>query len=452
MRIFLSRLIFLCLIITVNLTVSKAQEQLVIDRVVCKVGDKIILQSDIENQVLQFMAQGMGTREDLRCEVLNELMVQKLLLTQAEIDSIEVGLNQVESELSRRLNYFIRQIGSQQKLEEFYNKSILEIKEDFRPLIEEQIKTQMMQGNIVSGIDASPKDVKKFYNDLDKDSIPMINAKYEIQQICVYPPKNTDARNESREKLLEIRQRIIDGERFSTLAVLYSEDPGSARRGGELGFRTRDELDPAFSKAAFSLSDDGGISRIVESEFGFHIIQLIAREGEQVNVRHILIVPKIKTEQKVIARNKLDSISELIRLDSIKFERAAIKFSEDEVSRLNKGYMLNPNTTSNQFELEELIREEYNVIKDLKIGELSEPFESKDSKGKTVFKIVKISKIIEAHKANLKEDYEMIKNMSISINQQETFLNWLKEKKAKTYIYIDKSVLDCDFLKDGWLK
>jgi peptidyl-prolyl cis-trans isomerase SurA len=451
MRISLLRLIFISLIISISATISNGQEQ-IIDRVVCKVGDKIIMQSDVENQVLQFMAQGFGKRSELKCDVLSELMVQKLLLTQAEIDSIQVGINQVESELSRRLNYFIRQIGSQQKLEEFYNKSILEIKEDFRPLIEEQIKTQMMQGEIVSQLDASPKDVKKFYNDLDKDSIPMVNAKYEIKQICVYPPKNNVTKNESREKLLEIRQRIIDGERFSTLAVLYSEDPGSARRGGELGFRTRDEYDPAFAKTAFSLKDDGGISRIVESEYGFHIIQLIAREGDQVNVRHILVIPKIKIEQKLIAKTKLDSVSNLIRLDSINFEKAALKFSEDEQSKFNKGYMLNQANTSTQFELEELIKEEYNVIKDLKLGEVSEPFESQDSKGKTVFKIAKVSKVIDAHKANLKEDYSLIENMTIISKQQNAFETWLKEKKAKTYIYVDKSFFDCEFLKDGWIK
>lgn len=451
MRIPLLRLTLICIFLIAGLTNTKSQEK-VIDQVVAKVGNKIILQSDIENQVLQYMAQGMGAKSNLRCEVLQELMIQKLLITQAEIDSLEVGFNQVESELNRRLNYFVRQIGSQQKLEEFYKKSILEIKEDFRPLIEEQIKAQMMQGNIVSGIDVSPKDVEKFHNRLPEDSIPMVNAKYKIQQISVYPPENAETRNEAREKLLNIRKRIIDGERFSTLAVLYSQDPGSARRGGELGFRTRDELDPAFAKAAFSLSDDGGVSRIVESEFGFHIIQLIAREGEQANVRHILIIPKVKIEQKVSAKNKLDSIKTLIESDSLSFELATQKYSEDEESRFNKGLMLNPMNTSNQFELEELIREEYVIVKDLKVKELSKPFESKDSKGKTVFKIVKINEVLEAHRANLKEDYELLKNMAVGTNQQEAFEKWLKDKKAKTYIYVDRSFYDCKFLEDGWLK
>jgi peptidyl-prolyl cis-trans isomerase SurA len=452
MRISLSRILFLCLILTAVSFVGRAQEPQMIDQIVSKVGDKIILQSDIENQVLQYMAQGYGNKSEMKCNVLSELMVQKLLLTQAELDSIEVGMNQIESELSRRLNYFIRQVGSQEKLEEFYNKSLIEIKEDFRPLIEEQIKTQMMQGNIVSSIDASPKEVRRFYNDFEEDSIPLVNAQYEIKEITLYPPKNEKARNESREKLLEIRKRIIDGERFSTLSVLYSEDPGSARRGGELGFRTRDELDPAFAKAAFSLNDDGGISRIVESEYGFHIIQLIAREGEQVNVRHILIIPKLRTEQKVAIKNKLDTIVTEINSNNLSFENAALKYSQDDQSRFNKAYMINPATTSTKFELENLIKQEYNVVKDLKEGEISEPFESVDSKGKAVFKVIKVSNIIEAHRANLKEDYELIKNMAIFEIQQEVFEKWLDEKKAKTYIYVDKSSHNCEFLEEGWLK
>ena len=453
MKIYLSRLIFLCLIFISLTNVSISQEQLIIDRIVSKIGDKVILQSDIENQVLQYMAQGYkGGKANIKCEVLNDLMVQKLLLTQAELDSIQVGYNEVESEISNRLNYFVRQIGSEKKLEEFYNKSMLEIKEDFRPLIEEQIKTQKMQRDIVSGIDISPKDARKFYNSLKKDSIPMVNTQYEISQILIYPPKNEIARNEAREKLLNIRQRIIDGERFSTLAVLYSEDPGSSRRGGELGFRTRDELDPAFAKAAFILNNDGGISRIVESEYGFHIIQLIAKEGNQANVRHILIIPKIEIEQKIIAKNKLDSIANLIKSDSLSFKTAALVFSKDEQSKYNNGIMVNPLNTSTKFELEELIKEEYNVITKLKIGDISEPFETIDNDGKVAFKVVKISNITEAHRANLNDDYELIENMALMNNQQSVFEDWIIEKKQKTYIYVDEYFLNCEFIKDGWIK
>ncbi|MFC2152361.1 peptidylprolyl isomerase [Bacteroidota bacterium] len=452
MKITFSKQVLLVFLFIFSVNVVRSQDKLMLDRIVATVGDKIILQSDIENQVLQFISQGYPTTANVDCEVLQQLLIQKLLLTQAELDSIEVGMTRVESELERRLMYFVRQIGSEKKLEEFYNKSILEIKEDFRPLIEEQLKTQMMQSSLVSGLDASPKSVQKFYKSLPEDSIPMINTQYQINQILVYPAQNEDARNEAREKLLNLRQRIIDGERFSTLAVLYSEDPGSARRGGEIGFRSRDELDPEFAKAAFRLSDDGGISRIVESEYGFHIIQLIARESNQVNVRHILIIPKVNIEDKIVAKNKLDSISNLIKLDSISFRDAALKFSEDEQSRLNEGLMVNPMYASTKFSLDELPPFEYNIIKNLKLKELSEPFESVDENGKTVFKVIRIKNEFESHRANLKDDYELIEQMSLMGKQQEVVENWIEDKKMRTYIHIDESFLKCEFLKDGWVK
>jgi len=429
-----------------------AQERLVADRVIANVGDKIILQSDVENQVIQLRAQGYQGKEDIKCDIFEELLVQKLLLIQAELDSIQIGVNQVDSELEARLNYFIRQIGSQEKLEEFYNKSMIEIKEDFRPLIREQILTQTMQRNLVIGVKVSPKEVEEFYKNLPEDSIPMVNTHYQINQIAVYPPEDEKARADAREKLLNIRERIINGERFSTLAVLYSEDPGSARRGGELGFRTSDELDPEFAKAAFRLTDDGGVSRIVESEYGFHIIQLISKQGNQVNVRHILITPKVDIEQKIKAKNRLDSIANLIKNDSLSFTSAALRFSEDEQSRLNDGLMVNPRNSSTKFDLEELPKAEYNVVKDLKIGEISDPFETVDDKGKTIFKIIKISEKIEAHKANFKDDYEMIEEIAIMQKQQRKFEEWLKERKKKTYIHIDDSFINCKFLENGWIK
>ena len=309
-----------------------------------------------------------------------------------------------------------------------------------------------MQRNLVSGVKVSPKEVEAFYKKLPKDSIPMVNTHYQINQIAVYPPEDEISRAEAREKLLNIRERIINGERFSTLAVLYSEDPGSARRGGELGFRTRDELDPEFAKAAFRLTDDGGVSRIVESEYGFHIIQLISKQGNQVNVRHILITPKVDIQQKIIAKNKLDSIANLIRNDSITFTNAALRFSEDEQSRLNDGLMVNPMNSSTRFDLEELPKAEYNIVKDLEKGEISEPFETIDDKGKSIFKIIKIAKKIDAHKANLKEDYEMIEEIAVMQKQQQNFEEWLEESKKKTYIHIDDSFINCKFLENGWIK
>jgi len=451
MRISFFKQFILSILLVSTIKFATGQE-LMIDRVVATVGDKIILQSDIENQVLQYLSQGITSTSALKCEVLEELMIQKLLLTQAEIDSVEVGLSRVETELDRRLMFFVRQIGSEKKLEEFYGKSLLEIKEDFRPLIEEQLTTQMMQSEIIAGINASPKAVQKYYKTLKEDSIPLINTQYEINQILVYPAQNDEARNAVREELLNLRQRIIDGERFSTLAVLYSEDPGSARRGGELGFRSKNELDPEFAKAAFRLKDDGGISRIVESEFGFHIIQLISKESNQVNVRHILKIPKVDIKQKIIARNKLDSIRGLLNADNLSFKSAAVRYSEDEQSKLNDGLMINPMNASTKFELDALPPQEFNVIKDLKVGEISNAFESVDNNGKIVYKIVRINKIIDSHRANLENDYELIEQMAVMDKQQDLIENWVEEKRSKTYIHLDKSFINCTFLKEGWIK
>jgi peptidyl-prolyl cis-trans isomerase SurA len=427
------------------------QNRQMVDQVVAIVGDKIILQSDIENQVLQFLAQGYKPQGEVKCEILEELLAQKLLLTQAEIDSIDVGINRVEAELEDRLMYFIRQIGSEKKLEEYYNKSILEIKEDFRPLIREQLLTQMMQREIVAGISITPKEVNRFFKDIASDSIPMVNTQYEIQQIVIHPKPSEESRSAAREKLLGLRQRIQDGERFSTLAVLYSQDPGSARKGGELGFRTKEELDPEFAKAAFSLKDDG-VSRIVESAFGFHLIQLVAKEGNLANVRHILIKPVIEIDVKIKAMNKLDSISTLLRLDSLKFSQAAVAFSEDEESKFNDGVMVNPSNSSMKFELDELPQEMFNVVQKLKLGELSNPFESADEKGDVVYKIIKIKRIIEPHKINVKDDYEKVEQMALSKKQQERLINWVEEHKMKTYIHIDDTFVKCEFLKKGWIK
>ncbi len=452
MKISFFKQVLLSLIVVFVVKISIGQEKVMIDRIVANVGDKIILQSDIENQVLQMISQGYKLESGVDCEVLQQLLIQKLFLTQAELDSIVVSNSQVESELEGRLTYFIRQMGSEKKLEEFYNKSIIEIREDFRPLIEEQMKTQAMQRSLFAGIDASPKIVGKFYKSLPKDSIPMINTQYEINQILIYPSENIEARNEAREKLLGLRKRIIDGERFSTLAVLYSEDPGSSRKGGELGLRMKEELDPEFAKAAFRLNDDGGISRIVESAFGFHICQLISKESNQVNVRHILIIPKINIAQKTEAKTRLDSISNQIKSDSISFEKAALWYSKDERSRLNDGLMVNPQNASTRFMLDELAAKEFDVVKDLKVNEISQPFESRDENGKMVFKIVKIKNKIETHRANLKEDYEQIKQMAILEIRQTTMESWIQEKKRKTYIHIDDSFIKCEFLEDGWIK
>jgi len=429
---------FLLLFIT---TITFGQNKVLIDQVVATVGDKKILQSDIENQMLQLRARRYSS-SNLECEVFKDLISQKLLLIQAEKDSINVSSNQIESELERRIQYFVRQIGSQQALEEYYNKTMPEIKQDLREMLQEQMMTQKMKRQLVTDIDISPKEVKTFYKDLSEDSIPMIDEKVQINQIVRYPEETEKAESKAREELLKLRKRILDGERFSTLARLYSDDPATSRNGGELGLRSEEELDPAFADAAMRLQE-GEVSSIVESAYGLHIIKLINREGEQFNVRHILKTPEVSYKQKQKVLNKLDSIARIIRKDEYSFEKAALKFSQDKKYRLNGGLLVNPQDASNEFKLEQLASADYEAIKDLKEGEISEPFEAQDENGQTVFKIVKLKDNIPSHKANLKSDYDVIKKLAEQQKQQQIIQEWLEKKQNSTYIRIDKSLRDC---------
>jgi len=428
-----------------------AQEEIV-DQVVAVVGDNIVLQSDVENQVLQIRSQGALTpRNQLRCEVLEDLLAQKLLLNQAQVDSIEVTSSQVEMDLDRRLQMFISQVGSAENLEAYYNKSILEIKDDFRELVRDQLLTEQMQREIAGELTITPSEVKSFYNSIPPDSLPLINSQIMISQIVKNPPFREQTKFEVREKLLNLRKRIIEGESFVTLAVLYSEDVGSAPKGGELGFRNRSDFVQEFADAAFSLKENT-VSPIVETEFGFHIIQLIARRGDQINVRHILMRPKIQPEEILEAKNFLDSLANLVRNDSLSFEMAARYFSEDELSSVNGGIVINPITGNTKFEMEQLHPSVVQAIRDLKIGEISESFQSVDESGNTVFKIVKIKSRSNPHPANLKEDYAILHDMAKAEKQQEEFLEWIMDKQKTTYIKVNPPFRTCNFASEGWLK
>lgn len=419
-----------------------SQNKVLVDQIAARVGDKKILQSDIENQILQLKARRYSS-SDIECEVFQDLLAQKLLLIQAEKDSLEVSANQINSQLERRLQYFIRQTGSQKKLEEHYNKSMPEIRQDLREMLKEQILTQKMKRQLVSGIDISPSEVKSFYKNLPKDSIPMVDEKVQINQIIKYPEETEESEARAREELLELRKRILDGEKFSTLARLYSDDPATARKGGELGLRSAEELDPAFSDVAFGLQE-GEVSGIVESSYGFHVLKLINREGDQVNVRHILKTPEVSFKQKQKTKSKLDSIARLIRSDKISFERAALKFSEDRRYRLNGGLLVNPKDASHEFKLDQLQSSDYEAIKDLKAGEISGSFEAKDEKGHTIYKIIRLKDKISSHRANLKEDFEVIRKLAKQREQQRKIQNWLNKKQQSTYIHIDEDFRHCE--------
>lgn len=433
------------------LTGQSVNAQFVVDRVLGVVGSEKILLSDVEQELLRMQMQGATSSGDMKCQIFEEQMIHKLLLHQAAIDSIEVAPSMVESEMERRLRYFINQIGSEAALEKYFNKTMSQIRADLRVSIKEGLLAQQVQSKIVENVTVTPSEVRRFYRDTPKDSLPIIPDQYEVRQIVMYPPATEEAKFAVREQLLDIRERVLKGERFATLAVAYSEDRATATRGGELGFMTRDQLVKSFADVAFSLRE-GQVSQIVETEYGFHIIQMIERRNDQVNVRHILMRPSYTPEQLLSSQNKLDSISNLIKADSLTFRQAAQRFSEDVNTRLSGGLMINPYTNTSLFEREHFLPADFYVIRNLKPGEISQPFESRDEHANLVYKIVMISQFIPQHVANLDDDYAIIQQMTKMGKQHEVFMDWVKSKVKTTYVRIDPSYRNCRFEMEGWVR
>lgn len=437
------------IVLLIGQTLAFGQNK-VLDEVVAVVGDRIILDSDIEKQAIQYRQQGYYSGGNIKCEVLEEQLYQKMLLNQAEIDSIEVTESEVESEMQRRIQYFISQLGSEQKLEEFYGKSIVEIKEEFRPMIADQIKSQRMQSELTKDVDITPTEVRNFYNTIPEDSLPLINTKLQIQQIVKYPEISEVEVLEVKERLQKFKERIEKGERFATLAALYSEDEGTAAKGGKLGYVGRGDLVPEFAAVAFKL-EKGQISRIVKTEYGYHIIELIDRKGEKINVRHILLKPEVKAEEKVKAQKFLDSLRNEVINDTLTWTEAARMYSEDPDTRTNAGLLINYQDGSSHFEKNQVEPSIAYAIKDLDPGDISKPFEAEDDKGKTVYKIVRIKSRKKAHTANMQDDYQAIQEMALR-EKKETFVeDWIEQKHESTYIRIVDKYKDCTF-KYKWLK
>jgi peptidyl-prolyl cis-trans isomerase SurA len=448
MKIFFTLTLIFALITSV--LPVQAQIGKVLDEVAAVVGDKIILKSFIEEQRVQMLRQRYYSDKDLRCEIMEDQLYTKLLTTQAELDSVEVSDRDVESELDRRLAYFINQLGSEQKVEEFFEKTILEIKEEFRLTIRDQMISQRMQQEITKDIKVTPTEVRRFYEELPKDSIPVIPTTFEFQHITRYPKIDELEILAVKTRLEEFKERISKGENFATMAVLYSADLNSAKRGGELGYVGRGDLVPEFATVAFKLQK-GEVSRIVKTEYGYHIIQMIDRKGEKINVRHILLTPKIKPEEKVSSRTFLDSVRNLILADTMKFEDAVAKFTDDKETRNGGGFILNMTNNSIRFEQTQVDPSIAFAIKDKPEGFITEPFEAIDQNNKTVFKIVKIRKKIESHPANLSDDYQHIQEMALNKKREEHIGIWIKEKRSTTYIRVGSDYHKCDF-QYPWIK
>ena len=425
---------------------SFAQKE--IDGVRAIIGNEIILTSDIETQYQQYLAQGYTNRGEIKCRIIEDLLYQNLLLNQAKIDSLEISEQEIDSELEKRIRYFIGQVGSKEKLEKFYGKSIIEIKSEFRDLINDQLRSQRMQGSITAGVKVTPSEVKIYFNSLPKDSLPMIEAEVEISQIVIKPEISNQEKDRIKNKLLSFKERITNGEDFKVLATLYSDDPGSAKNGGELGFVGRGDLVPAFEAAAYKLKGDE-ISKIIKSEFGYHIIQLIERRGEQINVRHILLKPKVSSTQLMETKGQIEKVAKQISNGEITFEKAALDFSDDE-SKNNEGLFINPNSGSSMFIMKDLDPAIYFVIEKMAKGEISAPIIMQSEDGQKAYRIVKLRKKTIAHTANLIEDYDKIRNVALQEKKQKTINKWLEEKIAKTYIKLEAELRDCTF-NNKWI-
>ena len=431
-----------------------ANSQVLVESVAAIVGNEVIYLSDLENAISDLRRNGNKTPVDqLKCSVFQELLVSKLFMDQARIDSIKVTDDAVEGDLNMRMNDAIRTAGSEEALVAYFKKSMIEIKRDIKKTLLEQQVVGEVQNKISKNLTITPAALKKFYNSLPKDSLPVVPAKYELSIIQIDPPDNEDNKAEARQKLLDIRSQILAGKSFNVLAIMYSEDTESAKTGGEIGFRVRGELEKPYADAAFSLTKNT-VSKIVESKYGFHIIQLIDRKGDMVNTRHILIRPKVKPEQSKTAMTKLDSLANLIRIDSIKFEKAALRFSTHKDSRINGGKLVstNPSSRITWFTLEELNHEMYIKVREMKVGEISDPFKTTDENNNEVFRIVKLDNILPAHSANLKDDYQNLYDAALVKERAQVFDRWVKNKIGITYIKISEEFKDCDFLQKGWLK
>jgi len=428
----------------------------VIDEVVWVVGDEAILKSDVESERLNAQYEGRKFDGDPYCIIPEQLAVQKLFLHQAELDSVEVTEQEVLTELEWRINYIIDQIGSKEKMEEYYNKTSTQIREMIRENIRNEKTVRKMQQEIIGDIKIVPADVRRYFKNLPQDSIPYVPTQVEVQIVTLEPKIPQEEIERVKKALRDYTEQITKGEiAFSTLARLYSEDEGTRRRGGELGFMGRGQLVPEYANVAFNLQDPDKISKIVESEFGFHIIQLIEKRGDRINTRHILLKPKVEEKDMEASLLRLDSIAKDIRNAKFTFDEAASFLSHDKDTRNNHGLMANPASGTARFEMQELAQVSQEVAKTvegLNVGEVSEPFTMINNKGKEICAIVKLKSRIEGHKATITEDYQRLKSVVQAKLGEEKLEKWIKDKQKSTYVRINENWVKCDFKYPGWVR
>ena len=426
----------------------------VIDKSVALIGNDIVMLSEIEAEAQMERARGLAVDKTARCEILENFLVSKLFLTQARLDSLVVNDAQVSAMLEQRMNEVVMTLGGEQKTEEYFGKPLYKLRQEWQSALSDQSLIQEMQRNVAQDVPkVTPSDVKKYVEETPAEDLPMVSTKYRIRQIGLYPDKEA-AELAVKEQLVGLRERIVNGERFSTLARLYSQDPGSVAKGGELGMASKSIFWPAFSDAAMSLKV-GQVSQVVETPDGFHIIQLIEREGDKFNARHILIKPQYTSEDRSRAFQRLDSIRNLVVEEKISFADAARSFSEERHSATSGGLMADEYSGSSYFEKDQLKPADYNVLRNMQEGDVSEPFESLDNEGRngnTIYKILYLERVIPAHVATFQEDYNTLLEEVNQKNSLAAIDKFIEEKQKTTYIVIDPMFQGCDFQRKGWIK
>ena len=424
----------------------------IIDKTIAVVGNEVIMISQLEDEVQMMKAYGMMSDKSGRCEILESMMSSKLFLMQARLDSLTVNNDNVESQLSQRLDQVRTSLGGDEAVEEYFGKSMFKLRQEWRQTLEDQTLTQQMQQEISGKVpELTPYDVQQYVDETDPADLPLVPIKYQLSQICVYPDREA-ANLAVKERLLAIRERIINGEKFTTLARIYSQDPGSARKGGELGMASKSIFWPAFSDAAMSLKP-GVVSQIVETPDGFHLIEVLEKKGDMFNARHILLRPEYTSEDRKKGFKLLDSLKTELVKEEITFELAARFYSQDPATRTNGGQMSDPMTGSSYFEIDQLKPQDYEAIRNLKVGEISEPIESLDNEGRDgnlVYKIVKVDKIIPAHPATFQSDYTLLLDQATEAKRAEAIEEFINSKIKTTYIIIDPLFKDCVFEREGW--
>ena len=430
------------ILIVFNLSVFAQNQPLNVDGIVAAIGDQIILKSDIIFQKQALSQEGKVLSD---CDMLKEISLEKLLIHHAAIDSVEVTNEEIDESIDRRIQQLVAQIGSERKMEEYYKKSILLVKEEMRPLMKNQMISQRMQMTVAENVQISPIEVEEMIQEMPIDSLPLIGTEVELAQIVIEPKVSKEALTETIERLNTLRERILNGSSFSSMAILYSEDPGSNLNGGEYKGLKRGQFVKEFEAVAFNLRP-GEVSKPFKTDYGYHIVQLQIKRGEELDLRHILIKPKVEQEDLDIAKKALDSLRLQIMDGNISFEEVARKYSSDDESKLNGGVMMNPMTTDTRWNLEDLDRSIFYAIEKIEVGDISPAALVREQDGKEIFRILQLRQRIAPHRANLDQDFSLLKNYVENQKRQEKLMDWVARKKNSTYIFIAPKYRDCQIL------